>query len=213
MPTLAGTETWIFDLDNTLYPPSAGLLAEIDARIEAFIARELRVGPAEAHRVRVEGWRRHGITVNALAEDHGVDPHAFLAEVHAVDLSGLAPDPALGAALARLPGRCVVHTNSARVHAQGVLDALGIAEAFEAVFAIEDKGFAAKPTRAAFAHVLEGTGADPRRAVMVEDTPGNLVEPRRLGMTTVWLAEGAAGSPTHVDHRIDDLRAFLEAAV
>jgi putative hydrolase of the HAD superfamily len=94
-----------------------------------------------------------------------------------------------------------------------VLDALGIAEAFEAVFAIEDKGFAAKPTRAAFAHVLEETGADPRRAVMVEDTSGNLVEPRRLGMTTVWLAEGAAGTPGHVDHRIDDLTAFLEAAV
>ena len=204
-------ETWIFDLDNTLYPPGTGLLCAVDARITGFIARELAVGPAEADRLRRAHWLAHGITLRGLMAEHGVSADAFLAEVHAVDLSGLAPDPRLARAVAGLPGRRIVHTNSARAHAERVLAALGLSAHFDAVFAIEDKALVPKPRPRAYAHVLAATGADPRRAAMIEDTAANLVEPGRLGMATVWLAhDPGAATPDHVDARIDDLAGFLE---
>jgi len=210
----ADVRTWIFDLDNTLYPPSAGVLAAVDARITRYIARELGVGRAEAERIRRRTWAHHGLTLTGLIAEHGVAPGGYLADVHAVDLSALRPQPALGRALARLPGRRVVHTNSARAHAARVLAALGLAPVFDAVFAIEDKGLVPKPRAQAYAHVLDRTGADPARAAMIEDSASNLVEPHRLGMRTVWLAHDPGdATPAHVGHRIGDLEEFLASVV
>ena len=204
-------EVWIFDLDNTLYPPESGLLAQIDARMVAHIEAALGVSRAEADRLRRVYWERHGLTLTGLVEDHGIDPADFLDDVHAVDLSGLAPDPPLAAAIGGLPGRRIVHTNGARGYAERVLRARGLEGAFEAVYGIEDKGLVGKPRPASYAAVIAASGIDPRRAAMIEDTAANLVEPKRLGMGTVWLDHAGDGlDAPHVDHRIDDLRAYLE---
>ncbi|GMG81900.1 pyrimidine 5'-nucleotidase [Paralimibaculum aggregatum] len=209
---IAGVEAWIFDLDNTLYPPEAGLLGQIDRLMTDFIMRFLKVSEAEADRMRAHYWERDGITLHGLMEDHGVEAAAFLEETHAVDLSGLGPDPALTAAVAGLPGRKVIHTNGARRHAERVLAARGLAGAFERIFAIEDKNYVPKPERPAYLHVIREAGIDPARAAMIEDTVVNLVEPKRLGMTTVWLDHrDAGGEHPHVDARIGDLTRFLEA--
>ncbi len=211
-PRLSGVDTWIFDLDDTLYPPEAGLLPAIDARMRRFIERFLGVDEAEAEALRRHYWERDGITLKGLMRDHGVEADAFLEETHAIDLSGLAPDPRLRAAIERLPGRAVIHTNGARRHAERVLAARGLAGAFAAIYAIEDKGLAPKPEPRAYAHVVRAEGLDPSRAAMIEDTLVNLVEPKRLAMTTVWLDRaGRGGCHSHVDHAISDLLAFLEA--
>ncbi len=203
---------WIFDLDETLYPPEAGLLAQIDARMVAHIAAALGVARAEADRLRRHYWQRHGITLTGLVEEHGIDAADFLDDVHAVDLSRVERDPALAAAIGRLPGRKIVHTNGARAYARRVLRARGLDGAFEAVYGIEDKGLVAKPAPASYAVVIAASGIEPRTALMIEDTAANLVEPKRLGMGTVWLDHaGAAPDAEHVDHRIADLRAFLDA--
>lgn len=218
-------ETWIFDLDNTLYPPEARLMDQVDARMTAYIMRELGVDRAEADRIRAEYWLSHGITLRGLVEHHGADPDRFLAETHAIDLSEVAPDPALAAAIRRLPGRKIVHTNGARGHAEGVLAAVGLAGAFERVFAIEDKGLIPKPDPRSYAIVIEEARIDPRGAVMIEDTVQNLLEPWRLGMGTVWLdrrdptrAQGMppgdrpGALPDYVDLRITDLLGYLGGA-
>ena len=44
-------DCWIFDLDNTLYHPSARLFDLIDARMGAFIMRLMGVDAIEARRV------------------------------------------------------------------------------------------------------------------------------------------------------------------
>ena len=208
----AGTQTWIFDLDNTLYPPSAGLLGRIDARMQGFIMRFLEVGPEEADRLRAHYLERDGITLKGLMRDHGVEADAFLEETHAIDLSDLAPDPGLADAIRALPGRKVIHTNAARRHAERVLAARGLDGAFERIFAIEDKGLVPKPERPAYTHVLREGAIDPARAVMIEDSAVNLVEPRRLGMGTVWLDHQASGGyHPHVDLRIEALEPFLRA--
>jgi len=211
---IGAIETWVFDLDNTLYPPDARLMDQVDQRMTAYIMRELGVDRAEADRIRGEYWQTHGITLRGLIEDHGADPDSFLAETHAIDLSEIRPDPGLVAAIAALPGRKVIHTNGARGHAEGVLAATGLAGLFDAVFAIEDKELIPKPDPRAYAIVIEATGLDPARAAMIEDTVQNLVEPWRLGMGTVWLDHGPAGTgpepvPDYVDCRIDALEPFL----
>ena len=209
----SGIATWIFDLDETLYPPSAGLLAQVDARMTAYIARELGLAEAEADRLRRLYWRDHGITLAGLVRHHAVAPAHFLEEVHSIELDGLAPDPGLAAALAGLPGRRIVHTNAARAHAERVLEALGLAGEIAAVYALEDKGLVAKPAAGAYAHVLAAEAAAAAETAMVEDSARNLREPHRLGMATVWLDHLREGpTPEHVDHRTHDLARFLRMA-
>lgn len=214
MPTvtmpLARAETWIFDLDNTLYCPTVRLFDQINDRMTAFIMRELTLDRRQADALRARYWRSHGITLGGLVADHGIDPGAFLNEVHRIDLSPLHPDAALGAAIRGLSGSRIVHTNGARAYAVRVLSALGLESAFARVFGIDDKGLVPKPQVGAFRYVVEAAGIDPRAAVMVEDDVRNLEVPKALGMTTVWLChQPGVKAPDWVDHRVTGLTAFL----
>lgn len=206
-------ETWIFDLDNTLYPPSARLFDQIDRRMTGFIVRVLGMSDAEADQLRRDYWLAHGTTLAGLRHHHGIDPEAFLEHAHDIDLSGLAPVPVLAEAIAALPGRRIVHTNGSRGHAARVLAALGLENTFDASFGIDDLEFHSKPTPEAYAALISRHGHDPARSVMIEDSHGNLAEPKRLGMTTVWLTHGAdAGAvPDYVDLVAEDLAGFLAA--
>jgi putative hydrolase of the HAD superfamily len=203
-------ETWIFDLDNTLYHPSARLFDQINARMTGFIMRELGLGEAEANALRRGYWEQHGTTLRGLIDEHGVDPDAFLDEVHAIDLSALTPDADLAEAVRRLPGRRIVHTNGSRAHAKGVLAARGLTDAFDAVYGIEDKALVPKPQPDAYHRIVRLSGFDPMRAAMIEDDVRNLEVPKALGMATVWLChESGSRVPDHVDRCIDGLTAFL----
>ena len=204
-------ETWIFDLDNTLYHPSARLFDQINARMTGFIMRELGVSRAEADDLRRTYWQRHGTTLRGLIDSHGVDPARFLDEVHDIDLSTLRPDAGLAAAIRRLPGTRIVHTNGARAHAARVLAARGLERLFDAVYAIEDKDLVAKPQPDAYHRVIRLSGLDPARAAMIEDEVRNLEVPKALGMATIWLCHQAgARAPAFVDHRITRLSRFLQ---
>ncbi|MEM7526874.1 MAG: pyrimidine 5'-nucleotidase [Pseudomonadota bacterium] len=214
-PDLARIETWIFDLDNTLYAPSHRLLDKITERMTHYMMRELGIGRPAAERLRNTYFARHGITLTGLIEKHGVDHTHFLEDVHDIDLGRLRPDPALNAAIGALRARgkrLIIHTNGARGHAERVLDRLQLSDAFHAVYAIEDKALRPKPSVEAYARVLAADGFDPAGAAMIEDTVVNLKVPKDLGMTTVWLChhEGEK-APAHVDYRITQLTAFLRA--
>ena len=208
----AGVRTWVFDLDNTLYPSTARLFDQINVQMSAFIVRTLGVGSEEADHLRRDLWARHGTTMAGLVAEHGVDADAFLDASHRLDLSGLAPDPELIRSLSALPGRKVVHTNGPRSHARGVLEACGLAGCFEQVIAVEDTGYRSKPTPEAFALAWRKAGLDPAQAAMVEDHADNLREPHSRGMRTIWLAPPETDEhPAHVDLKITDLPGFLGA--
>jgi len=180
----------------------------------AFIMRELGIGRAQADRLRGDYWRRHGTTLGGLIANHQADPARFLDEVHDIDLSALKPDAGLAEAIARLPGRRIIHTNGSRAHAARVLAARGLADAFDAVYAIEDKALIPKPQVAAYDHVVRSERLDPARAAMIEDDERNLETPRALGMTTIWLCHrSGARAPDHVNVRITDLAGFLQKAI
>ncbi|MEZ6023963.1 MAG: hypothetical protein R3C16_11240 [Hyphomonadaceae bacterium] len=163
--SLGHIQTWVFDLDNTLYPAPA-LYDAIGARMTAYIARTLSLSDADALTLREHTFHTHGATVVGLMKEHGVDAHDFIADVHAVDYGVLTPDPELGDLIAALPGRKIIFTNGSSEHAANVLDALACGAAFETIFAIETADFAPKPQRAAYERLAASCAVTPaERAV------------------------------------------------
>lgn len=213
---LAAAETWIFDLDNTLYSADCNLFAQIDRRMGEFIARQFSVDYDEAKRRQKSFFQTHGTTLRGLMVEHGLDPAAFLDYVHDIDLAVVAAQPQLGAALDRLPGRKVIFTNGTVAHAERVLNRLGIADRFETVFDIVASDYLPKPREEPYRKLLGRHAIRPTGAVMVEDMARNLVPAAALGMTTVWVPTTAEWSKpaqpddaAHIHHTAPDLTAFL----
>jgi putative hydrolase of the HAD superfamily len=209
-PAFAHVNVWVFDLDNTLYPPAARLFDQIEVRMTAWVQAALGVARDEADRLRAQYWRQYGTTLAGLMAEHGVDPAPYLTHVHDIDLSVLSPDPVLAARIAALPGRRVVYTNGCGPYAERVLAARGLAGVFDAVYGVEHAGFRPKPERAAFETVFAADGIDPRVAAMFEDDPRNLAAPHAMGMATVHVAPEPEPAP-HIAHHTDDLPGFLAA--
>jgi putative hydrolase of the HAD superfamily len=215
-------DTWVFDLDNTLYPRHLNLWQQVDERIREYVAKFLDVGREEAFRVQKDYYRRYGTTMRGLMTEHGLNPDDFLDFVHEIDHSPLEPNPVLGAAIEALPGRKLILTNGTRKHADAVTRRLAIDHHFEGVFDIIAAELEPKPSPQTYDRFLEAHGVDPSSAAMFEDLARNLAVPHALGMTTVlvvphgtrevfresWEMEGP-GEP-HVDHVTDDLAGFLE---
>jgi putative hydrolase of the HAD superfamily len=212
--SLREIETWIFDLDNTLYPASCRLFDQIHARMTHFIADRLDLTLEVALTVQRAYFRKHGTTLRGLMTVNRIDPDDFLAFVHEVDLSCVPRDAVLVEALAALPGRKIVHTNGSQRHAERLLDHLGIAASFSGIVDIAIAGYEPKPGLAGYHTLLQRHQVNPGTALMVEDMAKNLAPAAALGMTTAWVrssvdwaATGADG--THIHHVVDDLGQFL----
>jgi len=185
----------LFDLDNTLYDPRFDLFSLIDVRINRFMVEEVEIPVPEVDSLRRRYWRDYGATLQGLIRHHRVDPEAYLAYVHDVDIRArLQPDAGLQKALAGVPFPCHVFTNGSREHAERVLEALGVREHFEAIFDIRIAAYQPKPNPEPYHGVLAALGVESRRCVMVEDSPANLVRARELGMATVLVHDGPAVS-------------------
>lgn len=198
--TFEHVTTWIFDLDNTLYDPSARLFSQIETRMTAYVMRELRVDEAEANRLRNHYWRTHGTTLAGLMAEHGIEPVPYLHDVHDIDMTVLSPNPALAAMIRALPGRKIIHTNGDSLYASRVLAQLQL-EVFDAIFGVEEVDFHPKPDPRAYAAVIRAQGFDPARAAMFEDDPRNLKVPHSLGMRTILVGDGSHGpDPLASDH-------------
>ncbi|MEM8752346.1 MAG: pyrimidine 5'-nucleotidase [Pseudomonadota bacterium] len=200
---------WVFDLDNTLYPPSARLFDQIEVKMTDYVMRLAGVDAAEANRLRDAYWREYGTTLAGLMARHDADPEPYLDEVHDIDLEHLTEDQALAAAIEALPGRKIVYTNGSRGHADNVLAARGLTHLFDARYGVEDADYAPKPRREAFERVFALDGLAPAGAVMVEDDLRNLAAPRALGMRTLWVTE-EDGDDHEADAATDDLAGFLQ---
>lgn len=195
---------WIFDLDNTLYPASANLFAEIDARIGSYVARLLKVDSDEAHRIQKGYFHHHGTTLAGLMAEHQVDPRHYLDDVHDVDFSMLEQNQPLAAALARLPGRKLIFTNADTPYAERVLDRLGLGRSFEAIYDVHATAYHPKPHAKAYHGLCEAYGIDPRESLFADDMARNLRPAHAIGMTTVWVDNGSEQPPEDSDRSFID---------
>lgn len=200
--------TWVFDLDNTLYPPAVRLFDQIEVRMTDWVASALGVARDEANRLRAHYWDTYGTTLAGLMREHDVDPGPYLDEVHDIDFSALTPDPALADAIMALDGRRIVYTNACAPYAAEVLRARGLEACFETIYGIEHAEFHPKPERRAFQHIFDAADIDPAQAAMFEDDARNLAAPHEMGMRTVHVAPEPAPAD-HIHFHTDDLTAFL----
>lgn len=226
-PVLSEIDTWVFDLDNTLYPPHADLWPKVDARITVYLANLFGIDGLSARALQKHYYQHYGTTLNGLMVEHAdaLDIDQFLDFVHDIDRSTLAIDTPLAAAIEQLPGRRLVFTNGSRGHAEKTMLALGIAHLFDGVFDIVAGSLIPKPKAETYDLFLKAHDVEPARAAMFEDIARNLEVPKRLGMTTVLVVPKAGGhdhrdevdiarhAPGHVDHITDDLAGFLGRAV
>ncbi len=207
---LADVSTWVFDLDNTLYP-MATIYDAIGDRMTAYIARAAGVDEDEALILRERYFHAYGATVCGLMAHHNIDAHDFLRDVHDVDYSVLSPDPDLAALIARLPGRKFIFTNGGGGHAERALSRLGFNGLFERIFDIEAADLAPKPQPEAYQRLIASCGFDPRGAVFVEDTLKNLEPAHAMGFFTVVVGPvHPEPHPPYVDAHAPNLTTFLD---
>jgi putative hydrolase of the HAD superfamily len=206
-------DTWLFDLDNTLYPAASGFMGDIEARMTDYVAKITGLPRDEAYRLQKRYLADYGLTLGGLIEHHGVDPADYHRMFQDLPLERLAHDPAMLAALERLPGRRLIFTNADDVHAERVLGALGLGHLFDEVFHIGLNDFVPKPHPSAFDRIVEMHEIDPAAAAFFEDAERNLAPAAALGMTTVLVgAHATASTAPFVDYRTDNLASFLTDA-
>jgi putative hydrolase of the HAD superfamily len=188
---LAQVDCWLFDMDNTLYPASSSLFPQIDLRMQAFVGRLLGLDASAARVVQKRYFHEYGTTLRGLMVHHGVDPQAFLDDVHDVDVSALEPNARLGELITRLPGRKIVFTNADRPYAERVLARIGVADCFDAIHDIQATQYWPKPNALAYESACRDLAIDPARAFFVDDMAHNLHPAKALGMVTAWVDNGS----------------------
>ena len=201
--------SWVFDLDNTLYPPEAALFDQIEVRMTDWVMTAIGVSRETADHLRKLYWRKYGTTLAGLMAEHDVDPAPYLTDVHDIDLGHLQADPVLAAGISDLPGRKIVYTNGSGPYAKKVLSARGLGDVFDAVYGVEHADFHPKPDRIAFKTVFDRDGIDTNTAAMFEDDPRNLSAPYEMGMRTIHVAPIPEPAP-HIHHYTDDLSGFIQ---
>jgi len=221
-PGFHHVDTWIFDLDNTLYPASCRLFDQIDVRMGEFISDLFKVDRVEARRIQKDFFYKYGTTLRGLMSEHQMAPETFLDYVHDIDHSPVPANVALAANLEALPGRKLVFTNGTVSHATNVMQRIGITHLFDGIFDIVHSDFIPKPERGPYEKFIAQHDVDPGKAAMFEDIARNLAVPHELGMTTVLVHDdanedsakinsvsGDAQGAPHVHHTTDDLAGFL----
>ena len=222
MRSFSHVDTWVFDLDNTLYPASCRLFDQIDVKMGNFVAKLLNVGYAEAKLRQKAMFYKYGTTLRGLMTEHGVAPDDFLDAVHDIDHSAVPPNLRLDRALHALPGRKLIFTNGTVAHAEKVLARIGITHHFGDIFDIVHSDFIPKPEMEPYTKFVQQTGIEPRTSAMFEDIARNLEAPHALGMTTVLVVSSenrdaehlnrttGGTAQDHIHHITDDLAGFLE---
>ncbi len=178
----------LFDLDDTLYPPTSGLLQQVGQRIQAWLCNHLALEQEQALALRSDYFGRYGTTLGGLLAERKVDAQDFLTFVHNIPVEAyVRPNPALRAMLDAIPLRRVIYTNGTAEYAGRVLRALGVTDSFERVIGIEQVGLRSKLYRDAYERALALIDARGDECIMVEDSARNLTPAKELGLTTVLL--------------------------
>jgi putative hydrolase of the HAD superfamily len=203
--------TWVFDLDNTLYPPKFALFDQIEIKMTDYVMQELGVDRNRADYLRNYYWQTYGTTLSGLMREHDIDPMPYLYDVHDISLDHVHQDLILRSYIQSLPGRKIVYTNGSEFHANRVLKARGLNDIFDAIYGIEHSDFHPKPSAKAYEAIIALDGFQSQTAAMFEDDHRNLKVPHSIGMRTVLVGPKQAGD--HIHCQTTDLTTFLSQIV
>lgn len=177
-----------FDLDDTIYAKSAGVMDIVRRRMSSYMALRLRMDEETIRKLRARYWRQHGSTMRGLILEFGIDPDDYLSYVHDFSAAGLlSVNEQLGGILTALPWHRVILTSATLEHAQQVLAALGVRDCFERIFDIRTTGYVGKPHPAAYQHLLAAHRITAQDCVAIDDSLPNLRTAGELGMITVLV--------------------------
>ena len=187
--SLSLIKTWIFDLDNTLYPPEENIFSQIDQKMTSFIADNLKISNEEAFNIQKQNFIDHGTTLAGFMNSGNdkIDPDKFLEYVHDINLNSLQEDNDLRKILLLLPGKKYIFTNGTKKHAENVLKKLNLENIFQSIFGIKEAHYIPKPNLETYNLFLKTYKIDPKTSIMFEDMGRNLIPAKELGMKTVLL--------------------------
>lgn len=185
--------TIFFDLDETLYPASAGLWAAIRERINLYMQERLGFTKEQIETVREKYFREYGTTLRGLQANHDVNMDDYLAFVHDLALEDyLQPNPGLRAMLEALAVQKIIFTNADAAHARRVVRAMGLDGCFNAILDVYVVEPYCKPMRQAFEIALEFAGeSEAGKCVIIDDLPRTTRAAREFGFFTVLIGDNS----------------------
>ncbi len=209
--------TWIFDLDNTLYSADSGIFQQVHKLMGEFISKNLKMDMVEAKKLQSKYYKLHGTTLSGLMENHGVEPDYFLDEVHKLDYSIVGPDEILNKELEKLQGRKIIYTNANKKHAIDVLERINLANFFDEIFDIKMANYIPKPEIKPYEQIIDIFNINPSSSAMFDDIAKNLVPAKKVGFTPVWVDAGyenfsddIQASKDYLDYSTRNLSSFLK---
>jgi putative hydrolase of the HAD superfamily len=218
MPSLNDKiNTWIFDLDNTLYSADSGIFQQVHDLMGKFVSKHLNVERKKANEIQRKYYKQHGTTLRGMMDNHGVDPEYFLKEVHKLDYSIVDSNKKLNEEIKKLKGRKIVYTNANLQHALDVLDRIELSNFFDNIFDIKMAKYIPKPDLQPYKQIIKDFNLNPSRSAMFDDIAKNLVPAKKVGFTSIWIDVGyenfsddIKASKEYLDFKTKDLSVFLE---
>ena len=209
-------DTWVFDLDNTLYSADSGIFQQVSELMGKFVSKHLNIDIKEAKKIQLKYYKKHGTTLRGLMDNHGVDPETFLNEVHQLDYSIVEPNQKLNEELDKLRGKKIIYTNANLPHVNQVLSRLELTNMFDDIFDIKMADYIPKPELNPYKQFIDKFNINTSSAIMFDDIAKNLVPAKDLGFTSVWINAGyenfsddIASSRGSLDYETKDLSSFL----
>ena len=209
--------TWIFDLDNTLYSADSGIFQQVHKLMGEFISKNLKMDMVEAKKLQSKYYKQHGTTLRGLMDNHGVEPDYFLDEVHKLDYSIVGPDEILNKELEKIQGRKIIYTNANKKHVVDVLERINLANFFDEIFDIKMANYIPKPEIRPYEQIIDIFNIKPSSSAMFDDIAKNLVPAKKVGFTPVWVDAGyenfsddIQASKDYLDYSTRNLSSFLK---
>ena len=210
-------DTWIFDLDNTLYSADSGIFQQVHELMGKFVSNHLNIGINEAKKIQKKYYKEHGTTLKGLMDNHGVEPDYFLAEVHKLDYSIVNSNKNLNNELNKLSGKKIIYTNANMQHTLDVLERIELSNFFDEIFDIKMANYIPKPEIAPYEEIIKKYNLNPNSSAMFDDIAKNLVPAKKVGFTSIWIDAGyenfsddIESSKKFLDYSTTDLHLFLE---
>ncbi len=209
--------TWIFDLDNTLYSADSGIFQQVHKLMGEFISNNLNMDMTEAKKLQTKYYKQHGTTLRGLMDNHGIDPDHFLDEVHRLDYSIVDSNKMLNQELQKLEGRKIIYTNANKKHVIDVLDRIDLTDFFDEIFDIKMANYIPKPELKPYEQIIDLFNINPGTSAMFDDIAKNLVPAKKVNFTSIWIDAGyenfsddVEASKEYLDFQTRDLSLFLK---